>query len=697
MKLYQQKVRLWYHMTDLPETAIGSALAGRLKGGAFRLAMKLRCTQQDGTVVTGDVALASPALPAYVDPNTGREYPETKSGVQHLLMSLDHAYGSHEQDMQTTSLDDFFGHVRGHSALMDYLTGFRLRYEEAEEMCGLQINAVGLSHLLLKHSGLPERLLDDIRLKVNGNLENFTEILGLLRRMAKSETHNKNPEPGRGQAFYEEGYGDDGCNPRVALPHHQYLCDGDGRWYLQDPDGYEIYLEIDYDDEDWWGVDVLYEHWDGTDGEIFYEGMYPDAYQTTEELYDQDWNAAGHASPSHDTFDTYQFRKGKGKGKKGKGKGKGKFSGKFGKFGKGKGKGKNKGKPRNLLDPPASSASSSSGPAGGKGCSKCGSKWHRVDDCPVAKLEQRHGGQRGGDGRRVHFNEQPSSTSGTTAHMGFLTETFVNDDGYTQVAPLLRRDPPIEPDPVIQDRIRTLLAQPEPQQRKTTGVTSSLELFNTTDDTTRVNPLTRSDHGSDSWVAKPQRTEETTTSGRTRAFLTSITTEMYNSNNSNMNHFSSTLCTQVWNNKNNVDNFYMVGGTLRRGYLIDDGAADGLVGSETLRDYLDNVPQPKGCSASIVASDKKFSGISGGPNNALGQAIIPAMLGDLKVDFKSHVIGGAGSDCPFLVPNSSLIKHSAVTLHGLYDNGDGALCLVGSEQTKALRQLYQSNAQLCTT
>ena len=95
MKLYQQKVRLWYHMTDLPETAIGSALAGRLKGGAFRLAMKLRCTQQDGTVVTGDVALASPALPAYVDPNTGREYPETKSGVQHLLMSLDHAYGSH--------------------------------------------------------------------------------------------------------------------------------------------------------------------------------------------------------------------------------------------------------------------------------------------------------------------------------------------------------------------------------------------------------------------------------------------------------------------------------------------------------------------------------------------------------------------------------------------------------------------------
>ena len=503
MKLYQQKVRLWYHMTDLPETAIGSALAGRLKGGAFRLAMKLRCTQQDGTVVTGDVALASPALPAYVDPNTGREYPETKSGVQHLLMSLDHAYGSHEQDMQTTSLDDFFGHVRGHSALMDYLTGFRLRYEEAEEMCGLQINAVGLSHLLLKHSGLPERLLDDIRLKVNGNLENFTEILGLLRRMAKSETHNKNPEPGRGQAFYEEGYGDDGCNPRVALPHHQYLCDGDGRWYLQDPDGYEIYLEIDYDDEDWWGVDVLYEHWDGTDGEIFYEGMYPDAYQTTEELYDQDWNAAGHASPSHDTFDTYQFRKGKGKGKKGKGKGKGKFSGKFGKFGKSRGKGKNKGKPRNLLDPPASSASSSSGPAGGKGCSKCGSKWHRVDDCPVAKLEQRNGGQRGGDGRRVHFNEQPSSTSGTTAHMGFLTETFVNDDGYTQVAPLLRRDPPIEPDPVIQDRIRTLLAQPEPQQRKTTGVTSSLELFNTTDDTTRVNPLTRSDHGSDSWVETP--------------------------------------------------------------------------------------------------------------------------------------------------------------------------------------------------
>ena len=39
------------------------------------------------------------------------------------------------------------------------------------------------------------------------------------------------------------------------------------------------------------------------------------------------------------------------------------------------------------------------------------------------------------------------------------------------------------------------------------------------------------------------------------------------------------------------------------------------------------------------------------------------------------MIGGEGSYCPFLLPLPPLIEHRAILLHGLFDNGDGALIM----------------------
>ena len=49
------------------------------------------------------------------------------------------------------------------------------------------MNGVALSHLMLVHSGLPERLQDDLRLKIDGNLERHEELKALILRIAKQQ------------------------------------------------------------------------------------------------------------------------------------------------------------------------------------------------------------------------------------------------------------------------------------------------------------------------------------------------------------------------------------------------------------------------------------------------------------------------------------------------------------------------------
>ena len=100
---YEEKLRLWMRMTDIPGDCQGSVVVGRLKGSAYRIAMKIRLRRQDGSMLYQDEAVNAPAQAE--DPGQGLE--ATPSGLQQILADLRTAFGDDSQDLQAFHLDRF--------------------------------------------------------------------------------------------------------------------------------------------------------------------------------------------------------------------------------------------------------------------------------------------------------------------------------------------------------------------------------------------------------------------------------------------------------------------------------------------------------------------------------------------------------------------------------------------------------------
>ena len=64
---YMERLRLWYRQTELDVDAIGPAVAARLQGRPFNLAMSLSFQSRDGRQLRGDEALAFPDAAAVLD------------------------------------------------------------------------------------------------------------------------------------------------------------------------------------------------------------------------------------------------------------------------------------------------------------------------------------------------------------------------------------------------------------------------------------------------------------------------------------------------------------------------------------------------------------------------------------------------------------------------------------------------------
>ena len=69
--------------------------------------------------------------------------------------------------------------------------------------CGLTVNNVGLSHMLLSRCGLPQKKIDDILLHVGGDREQYDVIRSLISRMAKQDVAHAHPEHHRLQCRAE--------------------------------------------------------------------------------------------------------------------------------------------------------------------------------------------------------------------------------------------------------------------------------------------------------------------------------------------------------------------------------------------------------------------------------------------------------------------------------------------------------------
>ena len=148
---FMERLKLWYRQTDLAATALGPAVAGRLAGRPFNLALALRFTvASTGVELRGDEALAFPGEEAGFDQNTGQATPKTDSGLQQLLAVLSPIYSTDAQQNASETLDTFFDLRRGRMTLLEYLNEHDYTYEEAKSLGGLELNLVGRSHFLLK-------------------------------------------------------------------------------------------------------------------------------------------------------------------------------------------------------------------------------------------------------------------------------------------------------------------------------------------------------------------------------------------------------------------------------------------------------------------------------------------------------------------------------------------------------------------
>ena len=115
LRLFFERLKLWYRIYEGDDTMVGPLVAGRLQGKAQRLGMQLRLRRPDGGTDVGSDALVrlsveevrDPANPAIILQHA------IPSGVQALCNSLREAFGMSDQDLVSKSIEDLMEFRRG--------------------------------------------------------------------------------------------------------------------------------------------------------------------------------------------------------------------------------------------------------------------------------------------------------------------------------------------------------------------------------------------------------------------------------------------------------------------------------------------------------------------------------------------------------------------------------------------------------
>ena len=119
---------------------------------------------------------------------------------------------------------------------------------------------------------------------------------------------------------------------------------------------------------------------------------------------------------------------------------------------------------------------------------------------------------------------------------------------------------------------------------------------------------------------------------------------------------------------------HVVRGKERLGLIIDPGAASALTGSDTLK-ALKEFAAKRGHGTKLCKSDATFTGISGSSDSAVAHASIPIFTGGKAMSFECDIMGGSGSNCPALLPLSSMIAKNMSLFSNVFANRDGVLLM----------------------
>ena len=623
---FTERLKLWYRATDLRPDQLGPAVAGRLRGRPFNLALALKVTDQLGVIHTGDEALAFPGQAAGADPHTGVEIPAVPSGLHQLLRVLDRWYGEDKDTSVGEVLDTFFDLRRGRSSLVEYISEHEYAYEEAKTLGGLEINEIGLSHFLMKGCGVSRDRLDHIMLLVNNDRRRYHEIKQHLMKLGKVSQPSQAPGPHgywQDDQWYEDDWGESSWNEQYwddSDWDNSYWGEADWPW-----NGSQDWNEGD------WHDDAGHDYPQATPDPLGVVNQQPTSDQGAEDYYGKGKGKkgknkqsgkgpslggcgnCGNADHKTDACPFPEGMKGKGKGKKGFGKPKGKQKGKP----KGKGKGK-KGKRRAYFEDENYDDENYYGTN-----DSSSSSWTTI-------LPSRT------------FPSTPSSSTSTTT-TGFARPSLnfsglvTSDQGPTDSNVFTSID---------------------------SGRANAFHLQSAECSRTSLLPS----------ATRPSSAKATTVT-RTDTTVDGATSDQVPQDPESFMPSSYLASSASFNNADTVWNYHSVRGEQVWGMVYDPGAAKAMCGINTLTDYVKDDLWPNGLSIKYEKiNGQSFYGIDGVPNQAKQSHTVPIMLGGVHpVEITCDTIGGTASKCPFLYPNSHCIKNKVISCSNYYDNGDGLL------------------------
>ena len=136
LRLYFERLKLWYRVFDGDDTLVGPLVAGRLQGKAQRLGMNLRLIRPDGSYDVGSDALVRLSVEEVRDPQNPNVTLQhaIPSGVQALCNSLKEAFGLSDQEIVNRAIEEFFEFRRGAGnklSFQEYGVEWDFRLEEA--------------------------------------------------------------------------------------------------------------------------------------------------------------------------------------------------------------------------------------------------------------------------------------------------------------------------------------------------------------------------------------------------------------------------------------------------------------------------------------------------------------------------------------------------------------------------------------
>ena len=602
LKAYFDRLRLWYRIASLDDELIGPTIAGRLYGRAHRVAMSLRVPRPDGTFDLGDAALVRLEVDEVRDPSSG------------ILLQAHIPSGV---QFLTSALRAAFGQQD-----QDLAT------QSLERFFSLQRGRLSLQEYSVEYDARFDEASDRAGLQMNEVARFFLffrgsglsmkqiddlklQVQGDYTRFAEARALALRLASNKTEESNDNYYAQDGGYDEDTNDYHN------NSWYQDDG----------YDDSYWWydqdevgeGEWVL--EYEEDPEEMYWQQSWDDDYgHYYDEAYDNEKNDSVPVSGENNTDET-KIEKEEYYGGKGQ---------------------------------------------TNDGCFNCGSKWHRVKDCPMAPQQkgqhhQSHGGK--GKGYAGHskgkgkgkvwrwrpFGKGKGKTKGKYGKYGKGKGKGKSKKGYGGSSWYASR---------TNRGLNIADGIPDGSTRKAEAMKQNIQEYqiHTPPDETQVTF---------------QKSSSSSTENVAEAANEKLEKKHLAAFNFAFNFYEAA-------------DYFMVKGEKRRGLVIDPGAASGLIGSETLRDLIDHCVAPFGKEKDVVINKdvrSPVSGISGGSDQTLGQVTVPLCTGGCPISYTGEVIGGDGSLCPPLIGNPSLRKMHCSIFTEHFVNGDGLLVLNSMQDT----------------